>query len=251
MTNSKSVEASPNILQVVGTYLLDLVFPPRCVGCQRNGMLFCDTCAQQVLPAPSRRVCQQCGLELSADVRVLGSPCRNCNDALGWVEVAALHEDPLQKAIHALKYADGIQLGSSLGRYLVAATEAAPWPAILSSLDGIVPVPLHRDRMLERGYNQAGLLAGALAAKSATPVLEQAIIRFRATSSQVGLSPSERMRNVKGKFRANARLVSGRALLLVDDVLTTGATMRECASVLRGAGAKAVYGIALATPATR
>ncbi|MDE0200285.1 MAG: phosphoribosyltransferase family protein [Caldilineaceae bacterium] len=105
--------------------------------------------------------------------------------------------------------------------------------------------------MKERGYNQAMLLAAALSVKSEKPVLERAVERFKATNTQVGLSPSERAENVKGKFRANSGLVAGKALLLVDDVFTTGATMRECASVLRDAGAAAIYGIALATPATR
>lgn len=142
-------------------------------------------------------------------------------------------------------------MGPSLARYLRAATAAAPWPAILGRLDGIVPVPLHKDRLKERGYNQAGLLAAALAANSATPLLDSAIERFKATSTQVGLSPTERAENVMGKFKADSGLVAGKALLLVDDVFTTGATMRECASVLREGGADSVYGIALATPAAR
>lgn len=234
----------------IGFYLLDLVFPPRCIGCLRYGQLFCDFCAQQVLPAPSRRVCQRCGLALAGDVKGLGLPCPGCNDALGRVEVAALYEGPFQRVIHAFKYDDESQLGTNLGRYLRAVTAEAPWPAIMGRLDGVVPVPLHRDKLLERGYNQARLLAAALASESETRVLDGAIERFEATSSQVGLSPSERAENVKGKFRADSRLVAGNVLLLVDDVFTTGATMRECAYVLREAGAESVYGIALATPAT-
>lgn len=234
--------------QRISSYLFDLVFPPRCVSCSRYGQLFCDSCAQQVLPASSRQDCHQCGLALPGDLKGLGSPCPGCNVALGWVGVAALHEGPLRKAIHTLKYEDGRQLGPSLGRYLLAVTAEAPWPAILRRLDGIVPVPLHRDRFLERGYNQAGLLAASISSESAVPLLDSVIERFEATNSQIGLSPPERAENVVGKFRANSRLVSGRALLLVDDVYTTGATMGECASVLRNAGAEAVYGIALATP---
>ncbi len=181
---------------------------------------------------------------------MLGYPCPGCNDALGWVEVAGLFEDPLRQAVHALKYDDEIQLGPSLGRYLRAVTAEAPWPAIMEGLNGVVPVPLHRERLLERGYNQASFLADALALESTTPVLARAIERFQATRSQIGLSPSERTENVKGKFKADPGLVAGKVLLLVDDVFTTGATMRECASVLRDAGAEAVYGIALASPAT-
>jgi len=251
VTKSHSKGTRFELVQRIGFYLLDLVFPPRCVGCLRLGQLFCDFCAQRVLPAPSRQVCQRCGLELPGDVRRLGFSCPGCNDALGWVEVAALFEDPLQQAVHALKYDDESQLGTSLGRYLRAVTAEAPWPAIMGRLDGVVPVPLHKDRLRARGYNQARLLAAALALEASTPVLVRAIERFQATSSQVGLSPSERSENVNGKFRADSELVAGKVLLLVDDVFTTGATMRECASVLRDAGAEAVYGIALASPATR
>lgn len=184
-------------------------------------------------------------------MKSLGSPCPGCNDDLGWVEVAAMHEGPLQQAIHALKYDDRVELAPSLGRYLRAVTAAAPWPAILRRLDGIVPVPLHKDRLLERGYNQARLLADGLAVGRAALVIENAIERYKATRSQVGLSPSERADNVQGKFSADSELVSGKSLLLVDDVFTTGATMRECASALRESGADAVFGLALARPVTR
>ena len=250
MTNLHRSGTGYELLPRISSYLLDLVFPPRCVGCLKYGQLFCDFCAQRVLPAPSKQVCQRCGLALPGDLKGLGSPCPGCNDALGWVGVATLHEGTIRKAIHALKYDGARQLGPNLGRYLQALTAEAPWPTILARLNGIVPVPLHKDRLLDRGYNQARLLAAAIAEKSATPVLDFAIERFRATNSQVGLSPSERAENVLGKFRADPRLVTGRTLLLVDDVFTTGATMRECASVLRESGAEAVYGIALATPAT-
>ena len=239
------------MLQRIGSYLLDLVFPPRCVGCLQNGQLFCDSCAQRVLPAPSRQECQQCGIELPGDVKGLGAPCPGCLNTLGWVGVAALHEGPLQQAIHALKYDDGTELAPSLVRYLRAVTAAGPWPAIVRRLEGIVPVPLHKDRLLERGYNQASLLAAGLAVEWAIPVLDNAIDRIQATRSQVGLSLPERAANVMGKFKVNSVFVSGKTLLLVDDVYTSGATMRECASALREAGANAVYGLALARPAFR
>lgn len=239
------------LLQKFGSYLLDLLFPPRCVNCPRSGQWLCDYCAQQVRPAPSRQLCRRCGFQLPADELRLGDPCPGCQDALGCVGVAALHEGPLQPAIHALKYDGRLELAPVLTRYLRALIAADPWPAILRKVDGFVPVPLHKDRLLERGYNQAALLATGLAAGSCTPVLDRAIERFRATRSQVGLTALERANNVLGKFRADPGMVTGRNLLLVDDVFTTGATMRECAVALRSAGATAVYGLALATPAKR
>ena len=181
----------------------------------------------------------------------LGAPCPGCRDALGCVGGATLHEGPLQPAIHALKYDGRVELAPILTRYLRALIAAAPWPAILRRVDGIVPVPLHKDRLLERGYNQAALLATGLTVGSCTPVLDSAIERFQATRSQVGLTVLERAENVVGKFKANPGLVTGKRLLLVDDVFTTGATMRECAVALRQADANAVYGLALARPAKR
>lgn len=251
MTYIRSRGANLESVQRFGSYLLDLIFPPTCVSCLRSGQWFCDSCAQCVVPAPSGQECQQCGLELPGETEELGSPCPGCKDDLGWVGVAAIHEGPLRQAIHALKYDARVELGPSLGRYLRAVTAAAPWPAILRNLDGIVPVPLHGDRLLERGYNQSKLLADGLAVGCAALVLDNAIERFKATRSQVGLSPSERRDNVKGKFSADSVLVSGKSLLLVDDVFTTGATMRECASALRESGADAVFGLALARPDTR
>ena len=197
------------------------------------------------------QVCQRCGIELQGDEEGLGAPCSGCQDALGCVGVAALHEGPLQPAILAFKYDGRLELAPVLSRYLRALLAAAPWPAILRRLDGIVPVPLHKDRLLERGYNQAALLATGLADETRAPVLNSAIERYRATKSQVGLTVFERAENVGGKFRASPKVVQGSRLLLVDDVFTTGATMRECAVALREAGAIAVYGVALARPAKR
>lgn len=194
-------------------------------------------------------VCQICERALREEVARLGEPC-GCGNPLGLVRSAALHTDPLQSAIHALKYEGREEVAPSLARYLRAVVQEEPWPEILTSLDGIVPVPLHDERKKERGFNQAALLADGVASAAAVPVLEEAVLRVGATNSQVGLSSVERAENVKGKFLAAPEQVQGKALLLVDDVYTTGATMRECAAAMRMAGAGAVFGLALARPAS-
>ena len=117
----------------------------------------------------------------------------------------------------------------------------------LRSIDGVVPVPLSRERREERGYNQAELLASAFCYGVQLPLCSAWLVRQRATQSQVGLSAVERRHNVQGAFMA-ASAVAGKRILLVDDVYTTGATMQACAEAALNAGATAVYGLALACP---
>lgn len=233
----------------VVSYLLDLVFPPRCAGCRRSGQTFCDGCSQKVRADARRLDCRVCRSPLAPGQAGFGAPCPVCRNPLGFVQAAALHEEPLQKAVHAFKYEGREELGPSLARYLVAEMMKEPWPALLTLLDAIVPVPLHEDRYRERGYNQAALLAEGLGTAVDKQVLYGAVTRVAATDSQVGLSARERAANVRGKFTASVALADGGSFLIVDDVYTTGATMRECAYSLRAAGAARVFGLALASPA--
>lgn len=114
------------------------------------------------------------------------------------------------------------------------------------SVDAVVPVPLHRQRERERGFNQSEILASVVARSSRLPVLRKALTRIRATLPQTGKS-RERARNVRGAFAVgNPEMVKERILLLVDDVLTTGATVNECAKVLMKAGARGVLVYTLA-----
>ena len=110
----------------------------------------------------------------------------------------------------------------------------------------VAAVPLSRQRFKQRGYNQAGLIGWPLAKALNVSYASQAIVRIRNTGSQVGLSIRERQENVSGAFSAYPRLVRGKNILIIDDVLTTGATMQACARVLLEAGANSVYGITLA-----
>lgn len=240
------------VLQHLGSYLLDLLFPPHCVGCQRPGHWFCHACAQDVRPVP-QPVCQYCGSSLGVDIAEHGQICRRCRQVvahpLRLVRAATLHTGPMRLAIHALKYEGRVELAQSLARYLHAVVlEEAPWPAIMEGLDGIVPVPLHAERMSERGYNQAWLLADSFAGSVAIPILDEVLVRVKGTRSQVGLSAQDRSENVQGAFQAVPEQVQKKTVLLVDDVYTTGATMTACAVALRQAGARDVFGLALARP---
>lgn len=233
-------------VQQLGERLIDLFFPPRCVGCTRAGFAFCPHCAQAVLPVIAP-LCAHCGRPQPQPVDFC-SGCRSGGrDAFTLLRVATLYGDPLRAAIHALKYNGQPELGPLLARYLIAATQQPPWTEIVPTLDGVIPVPLHDKRLAERGYNQSALLAGAFAERMGLRLTESWLRRERETRSQVGLNGAERRQNVAGAFRADPG-VAGKRLLLVDDVFTTGTTLTECAQALRLAGAVAVYGLALSTP---
>jgi ComF family protein len=122
---------------------------------------------------------------------------------------------------------------------------AGVWRAAGRRADLIVPVPLHASRAAERGYNQAALLAHALASCLELPVQEAAVIRVRATASQIHLNPAERRANVRDAFQCRED-VNGLRILLIDDVCTTGATLEACAAALRACGAASVFGLTAA-----
>lgn len=226
--------------------LLDLFFPPQCAGCGRIGSSFCPHCAQAVSPVVEP-ICARCGRpQTSATSRC--ALCRaGSTDSLTLVRVATLYTDPLRSAIHTLKYANQPELAAPLSRYLIAVGQRPPWTEILPQVDGVLAVPMHRERLAERGYNQSGLLAAHAADGLGLDYAEGLLSRSRHTRSQVGLSAQERQQNVADAFVADPAAADKR-LLLVDDVFTTGATLAACAAALRRAGATEVYGLALSAP---
>jgi len=132
-------------------------------------------------------------------------------------------------------------LGDALALHLVEYVRELDWP-----VDLVVPVPLGRQRMIERGYNQVGLVARPLAALQGWRYSPRSIARVRETRSQVGLSAAERKENVTDAFSADAARVTGKNILVMDDVATTGATLASCADALLKAGAQTVYALTLA-----
>ena len=225
---------------------LDLIFPPTCVNCGGVGHLICPTCAQLVEPV-SDAVCRGCGRPQPAPVE----HCDHCgalaDPPLTRVHAAALHSAPLRDFIHLLKYEQRPDLAPALSCYLAAALQRPAWDGLRTRFDAIAPVPLHADRLAERGYNQAELLARALSRRSHTPLRTDLIRRARHTRAQVGLNAHERADNVQDAFLANPAC-RGLHLLLIDDVYTTGATLNACAAAARTAGARLVCGLTLAMP---
>ena len=218
--------------------LLDLVYPPRCAACGEpapSGGPFCAICAEAVDPVPPG--CTRCGLP---GPDPLCGGCRAAAPAFDAVRAGGLFGGPLADAIHALKYGNRSALARPLGRWLA---EVSPPPA--DAL--VVSVPLARGRRVERGYDQAALLADgyARAAPGRPRRVRAALARTRETRAQVGLSRDERARNVAGAFAAT-EAVRGRDVVLVDDVVTTGATADAASLALRRAGARSIVVVALA-----
>ncbi|MFZ5671057.1 MAG: ComF family protein [Pseudomonadota bacterium] len=185
-------------------------------------------------------VCDGCGapFEFSPGPDVRCPACASRPRAFDRARAACLYDETSRDLILKLKHADRTDLALTLARWLSRA--ARP---LLAEAELIVPVPLHRARLLARRYNQAAEMARPLGRLAGIPVLPDAVVRVRRTESQGGKSAGGRRRNVAGAFEvpaARRRRVEGRRVLLVDDVLTTGATAHACARALKAAGAAAV-----------
>lgn len=153
----------------------------------------------------------------------------------------SIFEAPIRSAIHKLKYRRNLALGDALACQLQFFVKQLGWP-----VDLIVPVPLGRKRLRERGYNQVSLVARPLASICHWQFQPRAVRRARETLSQVGLNAAERKANVADAFAADRGLVADRVVLIMDDVATTGSTLNACAQACMEAGAKAVFALTLA-----
>ncbi len=224
---------------------LDLLFPPRCAGCQRCGHLLCSSCLRTMQPF-STPLCRRCGMPL-ASVAASCAACRRDHFRLDGLRFVNLYQGALREAIHALKYVGQKRLAEPLGLLLAQA-----FSAYGMSIDGLVPLPLHSQRQQQRGYNQSALLARVCARHLKLPCLEDLVIRQRATRTQVGLNVQERLQNVSGAFalapNVNPCSLTWRRLLLIDDVCTTGASLEACAAPLYAAGVQEVWGLVLGRP---
>ena len=224
--------------QKLGRVLLDLFYPPRCVGCGRTETLYCAACRDSVSPIASP-FCPLCGQPQG--VPGLCIQCISQPPDIDGIRSVAVFEGTLCAAIHGFKYKYMRTLSVPLGEMLVGYWRENPL-----SIDVIVPVPLHRRRTRERGYNQSELLAEHLACAVNVPIACDALHRDRYTLSQTHLGEQERRRNVAGAFSSSDASFQGKRVLLVDDVCTTGSTLKACSQALKAGGARTVWALSLA-----
>lgn len=222
---------------------VDLLFPKRCVGCDSEGAFLCVSC-QEGLPRLEPPFCFLC----ARPGRLMMRLCPRCWERpleIDGIRAPYRMEGAVREAVHALKYQSVRALAPTLGQLL-----ADFIPDNTPSADVLVPVPLHPRRERSRGYNQSLLLAQGTGRATGLPVEGNALRRLRSTPSQArSAGEEERWANVAGAFEADAALVQGRRVLVIDDVCTTGATLEACSIALKQAGAASVWGVTLAREA--
>ncbi len=229
-------------IATLGLAAADLALPPHCLACDRRvageGAL-CASCWSKI-GLIERPYCARLGIPFAYD---LGSGALSAEaiadpPPFDRCRAVARYDDVARRLVHGLKYRDRLDLAAWMGGWMARAGAE-----LLAEADVVVPVPLHRRRLWGRRFNQSALLAGAVADQAKRPFAPLALQRIRATRQQVGLSASERDRNVRGAFRVDRMermAVAGRRVLLVDDVYTTGATIKAATRALLRGGATGV-----------
>ena len=184
---------------------------------------FCETCG---IPSSTPGTCDKCKAN-PPDYRVMRS----------W----AVFDSPIQEALHTLKYRRNIGLGEALATQIAAYLRSLRW-----EIDLVIPVPLGKKRLQERGYNQVALVAEPLAYELGWAYSSRALWKARETRSQVGLNISQRKENVDNAYQADIEMVKRKSILLMDDVATTGSTVSSSTKALLSAGARDVYVLTIA-----
>lgn len=218
--------------------LVDIIFPPNCAGCGATGTRWCKTCQTSTIKI-SQPYCRHCGKPSNKT-----SICHDCQkDPPNYTACRSwgMHEGPLREAVHKSKYYRDLGLGEIMAKNLIDVVIGNQW-----EVDCVASIPLGKKRLKERGYNQAGLLARPLAWELGVDYKPKSFRRIRETQSQVNLNRGERIENVTGAFWADTKIIRGKQVLMVDDVMTTGATVNAASKAAVEAGAAKVYVVTLA-----
>ncbi len=225
-----------------GRMVLDAVLPPLCLRCDTavtEPGSFCPACWQKLrfIGAPQ---CSRCGIpfELTVGDAMVCPDCLSAPPRWQQARAAVVYDEASRPLVLGFKHADQTHLSGALARLMLQAGRS-----VLTGSDLIAPVPLHRSRLFRRCYNQSALLAALLARAAQKPVQQDLLQRRRATQPQASLNAKERARNVRAAFAVTPRhatRVTGKTVLLIDDVLTTGATVNDCCRALQEGGAVAI-----------
>jgi ComF family protein len=230
--------------------LSEVIFPPQCLGCAEilhpfNGQIFCPVCNDKIIFI-NGSICSICGTTFP------DSPAENhlCGDCLekrpyfSYARAVFSYEDIILNAIHQFKYKSNISTGEMLASFMADFS----FPDIdFNDYSLIIPVPLHVKRLRERGFNQSLMLARAIGKKRLIPVNFSLLKKHKFTLTQTGSNKKERKQNIKGAFEVSEKkIITGKNMIIIDDVYTTGATVNECAKTLIKAGAKKVSVLTLA-----
>ena len=230
--------------------LLNYFLPPFCLVCgvrisdEKNSFV-CSDCFRAItlIGHPS---CIRCGkpfLTAEGDDHVCGK-CLHMRSNINSVKALGTYDGTLRSLVHLIKYKQKFAAIAVVGHLLDCHTR---WNDYVAAHDIIVPVPLHKRRLKERGFNQAVLWGNIVGKKFHIPVAVNAVLRTRWTAPQVSLRGRERTNNVRNAFSVNTpSLLNNASVLLVDDVYTTGATMNECARMVKKAGASRIDGLVIA-----
>ncbi|MRS01941.1 ComF family protein, partial [bacterium] len=218
---------------------MDWLYPPRCCNCDRRGFVLCDECFSDIEHLTTK-YCIKCGYPIRYQNRL----CKACSletplytQMRSW----AVFSGSVRTAIHSLKYKRNLALGNILAKPLIEVVEKSGW-----QIDLVVPVPLSKSRMQSRGYNQAALISRYLAASLNIPHSSHDLRRIKNTFTQTKMNVNKRFTNLLDAFYANPATLKKKNILIIDDVITTGATMRNCTNALLAAGAEKIYCLSVA-----
>jgi ComF family protein len=238
MTLAVQIKRAADTVRAVLRAALDLALPPLCPVCREpvEGQALCPACWSK-LSFITRPYCERLGIPFVYDPGpgILSMEAIADPPAYRRARAAVRFDEISRALVHALKYNDRLDLAPMMGRWVSHAGRE-----LLAEADALVPVPLHWRRLWARRFNQSAMLAAAISAESGVPIATGVLKRVKPTAQQVGLSRTERAANVQGAFRVPPEAcgaVGGRRLVLVDDVLTSGATVEGCARALLRAGA--------------
>ena len=231
----------------VAIRVLDLLLPPLCLMCDEpvgGAATLCPDCWKQIqfIAAP---LCACCGapFDIPAGAGMLCGSCLTQTPHFHSARAAMIYDDASRKLVLGFKHGDRTHAARALAVWMHRASDD-----FMAQADAVLPVPLHRWRLFKRRYNQSGLLAHHVGRLAGKPVLPDILRRIRATPTQGHRKRKERQENVRNAFAVSPHhraAIAGKILVLIDDVLTTGATVEECARILMAAGAKQVHVLTL------